>query len=265
MIDTHCHLAARQFSAEFLEEMLEQARLQGLQQAISVATGAHNWQDNLQLAAKYPDLLKVALGWHPCDVEHADEASWAQLEQLLQRPEVVALGESGLDYFHEAPQDFSEQAYRELQQQALQRSCRLALQYDKPLIIHTRDRKGIASFEQALEILQQQAVKKAVFHCFIGDEQQLRRLRECGYMVSFTGIASFKNAGVLQQSIRAVDEQGYMLETDAPYLAPEPMRGKLNHPGYLHYTAAAVAALRGQSLQQVLHSSTANATAFFGL
>lgn len=265
MIDTHCHLAARQFSEEFLQDLLEQAVSGGLQQVISVATGAHNWQQNLQLAAKYPALVKVALGWHPCDVEHADEAGWVQLEQLLQRPEVVAVGESGLDYFHDAPEGWDLQDYRSLQQQALQRSCALALQCDKPIIIHTRDRKGRASFDDALAILQQCAVKKAVFHCFIGDVEQLKQLRACGYMVSFTGIASFKNAGVLKESIRAVDEQGYMLETDAPYLAPEPMRGKLNHPGYLPYTAAAIAALRAQSLQQVQDSTNANARRFFAL
>jgi len=187
-----------------------------------------------------------------------------QLAALAGDPRVCAIGETGLDYHHPAPDGWDEAAFRARQLEFLRQHFELSAACGLNVVIHTRDRAGHASFEDALEIYQEFHKRtRAVFHCFIGPWENARRALDLGGLVSFGGVATFKNAREVRDTALKCPAGSFMVETDSPYLAPEPHRGKRNEPAYVRDTAAYLAALRDEPFEELCRHTGACAAAFF--
>ena len=267
IIDTHCHLASAQFDQSRRETYVQHALREGIDRMITLGARMDDWEANTAWARQFPGAGFCALGIHPDDA-HDAPADWAdQLFRKAQDVPLAAIGETGLDYFHGAPQGWETEQFHRLQQDLLERHFALAERLDLNIVLHTRDRKGSASFEDALAIARNYAGRvRPVFHCFIGNTAQAMRIfDELDGMVSFTGVATFKNAPVVAETASWCPENRIMLETDSPYLSPEPLRGRMNEPAHLIHTARFIAAARGMNLEDLAHVTTRNAETFYNL
>ncbi len=206
-----------------------------------------------------PD-VRVAVGVHPCDADTVKDAGWlAELRELAQHPKVAAIGEIGLDYFHAPPEGFTLEAWKAHQATVLTAQLELATELKLNVILHNRE-----SWEDLTALVLPFSDRlRGVFHCFTGTIEQAQPLLERGHLISFTGIVSFKNAGVIAETAQLVPEGSYMIETDAPYLAPVPYRGKRCEPAYVADTARAIATLRGEPVENVAAATTRTALGFF--
>lgn len=260
--DSHCHLASERFSDEERGALIDRAEAAGVRRMVTLATSLGDVEKNLELARD--PRVRAAIGIHPCEVHEAPDDAVAQLAKHAGDLRVCAIGETGLDYFHPAPQGWAEADYRARQRDFLKQHFDLAASCGLNVVIHTRDREGSASFNDALNIYQDYSSRvRAVFHCFIARWGLAERVIGCGGLVSFGGVATFKKAEVVKDSARRCPAGSLMLETDSPYLAPEPMRGKRNEPAFAMHTARAVAALRGESLEELGAHTEAAALKFF--
>ena len=215
---------------------------------VTLATSLEDLQANLALAQR-PD-IHACIGIHPCDVHHAPDDATAQLAPFASDPRVCAIGETGLDYYHAAPDGWDEAAFRQRQRRMLREHFELAAAAKLNVVIHTRDRSGDASFEDALAIYAEfQHAVRAIFHCFIGPWANAKRVLEHGGLVAFGGVSTFKNAREIRDTIAQCPAGTFLLETDSPYLAPEPHRGQRNEPAFTRHTAERIAALRNESLE----------------
>lgn len=262
LIDTHAHLASARLRDE-TESLVSRAAAEGVERIVTISTDLEDTPENLALAERFPDVY-ASVGIHPTSVHEVNDPDWlARLRDWAAHPKVVAIGEAGLDFYH-PPRDGTPQAeWAALQERFFRPQIDLALELDLPLVIHTRE-----SLDATLAVLASQAPGaplRAVMHCFVGGPAALAAARAAGCHVSFTGVASFPKATELHETIAAVEAGTYMLETDSPFLAPVPYRGQLCEPAYTRHTAAAVARLRGETLEQVARDSTAAAEAFFRL
>lgn len=263
LIDSHCHLGSRQFAAEELEAVVQRARDAGLNRIVTLATNLSDGPQNLAIAERFPEVFST-IGIHPCDVQDSPDNLIDLLKPLAVHPRCVAIGETGLDYFHPAPEGWSEASYRACQQASLERHFLLAAELNKNIVIHTRDRSGDASLQDALEIYRRHADQvRAVFHCFPFDYEAAAPVLELGGLVSFTGIATFKNAKQVMHTACQCPAGSFMLETDAPYLAPVPHRGQRNEPAFTRHTAEAIAHARGESLESLAAHTTQTAKEFY--
>ncbi|RYD23472.1 MAG: TatD family deoxyribonuclease [Verrucomicrobiaceae bacterium] len=264
LIDSHCHLASHKFSPEEVPELLERAREAGVTRMISLVTSLDDLQPNLKIAEN--PAVHICIGIHPCDVHHAPDDAVDQLAAFAADPRVCGIGETGLDYFHPAPDGWDEETFRERQRSFLRRHFELAAAAKLNVVIHTRDKEGYSSFEDALGIYGDYHTSvRAVFHCFIGPWENAKRVLELGGLVSFGGVATFKTANEVRDTASQCPAGCFMLETDAPYLAPEPFRGKRNEPAYVAKTAARLAELRGETLESLAAHTGETAAAFFRL
>lgn len=257
--DTHTHLGSRQFDAD-LPAVLERARAAGVTRMVAPATDLENARKLLAIAEHEPD-VRIAVGIHPTDVDSvADNSRWLdELRELAQHPKVAAIGEIGLDYFHPPAEGFTLEQWRALQARVLAAQLELAAQLGLNVILHNRE----SWQDLAALVLPFSGRLRGVFHCFTGTIDEAQPVLEKGHLISFTGIVSFKNAGVIAETARRVPAQSYMIETDAPYLAPVPHRGKRCEPAYVADTARAIASLRGETPEVVAADTTRNALAFF--
>jgi TatD DNase family protein len=231
---------------------------------VTLATCLENVQANLDLAEN--PAIHACIGIHPCDVHHAPEDAVAQLSAFVRDPRVCAIGETGLDYYHPAPEGWEEKSFRDRQLNFLSQHFELASAAQLNVVIHTRDLVGDASFEDALAIYQNfHASVRAVFHCFIGPWENAQRVLDLGGLVSFGGVATFKTAHQVRDTVSRCPAGSFMIETDAPYLAPEPHRGKRNEPAFAFETAQRLAALRGESIEELALHTDKTARAFFRL
>lgn len=252
LIDTHAHLDFDQFDADRMA-VLERAEMNGVRRIITIGIDLATSRKSVALAEEYP-MVYAAVGIHPHDVAKAGAGDLAEIESLLQHPKVVALGEVGLDfYYHYSPE--------EVQRKFLRLFLDWSLEKGVPLIIHTRD-----ADEAILAILRERsrAGWRGVFHCFSGDARMAEQVAEMGFLLSFTGNITFKNAtsaGVM----RGVPLERLMVETDCPFMAPVPHRGKRNEPAYVQLVAQKIAEVKGLSIAAVAEQTTANAAALFGL
>ena len=263
LIDSHCHLASHKFSAEELPELLEHAALANVGQMISLATCLDDIARNLAIARENPQ-VKVCLGIHPCDVHHAPDHATDLIATYLNDTNVVGIGETGLDYYHPAPDGWSDEVFRQRQRDFLEHHFLLAKRFSLPIVIHTRDQTGCQSFEDALTIYQRHAEHvRALFHCFIGTRENAEKVIALGGMVSFGGVATFKNAVEVLKVACDLPAGTFLLETDSPYLAPMPHRGKRNEPAFVKHTAEFVAAARGESLAEISAHTSMAAQKFF--
>lgn len=261
LIDTHTHLDgfARQGA---LAGVLERARAAGLESMIAIGTEPGDWVVHRGIAADNPGLVHYTVGIHPCCVAEGWEAAAAQMEGFWQgeAPRPVALGETGLDRFH-LPKDPAEadRAYS-LQRAAFAAQLALAVRLDCPVVIHSRQ-----AFDDCVALIDQSGVdwSRVVFHCFSEGPAQVAELRRRGGRASFTGILTYKNAAEVRAAAQAQGLETCLIETDAPYLAPTPHRGKPNEPALLKHTAEHAAQLFGVTYERLASVTTDNARRFF--
>lgn len=263
LTDSHCHLASHRFSVDEVAGLVTEAAAADVTRMVTLATNLEDLRTNLGLASAHP-AIHVAAGIHPCDVHEAPADAIAHLDRACADPRVVAVGESGLDYFHPAPDGWDEENFRRRQTESLEAHFELAARHSLNIVLHTRDRSGDASFRDALSIYTRFAGKvRAVFHCFPYPWQAAREVLDLGGLVSFTGIVTFPTANDAIDCARRCPAGSFMVETDSPYLAPVPVRGKRNQPAYLRHIAAFLADQRGESLADLAAHTTTTADAFF--
>ncbi len=264
LTDTHCHLASHRFCCGEIPDLLARAKSAGVTRMISLATSLDDIAANLTIAED--PAVHACIGIHPCDVHHAPDDATARLAEFTSDPRVCGIGETGLDYYHPAPDGWSEEDFRERQRGFLHQHFQLAASSGLNIVIHTRDKEGDASFEDALAIYGgYQTSVRAVFHCFIGPWGNAKRVLDLGGLVSFGGVATFKTASQVRESAIHCPPGSFMIETDAPYLAPEPHRGKRNEPSFARNTAERIAAIRSEHFEQLALHTSATADSFFRL
>lgn len=255
IIDTHCHLADPKLDRD-LEGLLERAREAGIARIVSVgAIGPVECDRRTVEIAENHEHVFAAIGVHPHDAKDCTPQRIAELRELARSPRVVAIGESGLDfhYMHSPA---------EAQETALRRHLELASELGKPIVIHCRDAEA-----RLAAIVRETAIPRAggVIHCFTGNADTAARFLELGFCISFSGIVTFKNAAAVREAARIVPDDRVMVETDAPYLAPEPYRGKRNEPAFVRRTLEVLAQVRAADVDTLAALTTSNATRLFQL
>jgi TatD DNase family protein len=264
LTDTHCHLASHRFPPAETAALLDRARAAGVTRMITLATSLDDLPANLALAEH--DGVCACIGIHPCDVHEAPDDATARLAEFAADPRVCAIGETGLDYYHPAPAGWDEDAFRARQRLMLRAHFELAAAVGLHVVIHTRDRAGHASFEDALAVYRDfHHLVRAVFHCYAGPWDNAQRVLALGGLLSFGGVCTFKNAGPMREVIARCPEGSFMLESDSPYLAPEPHRGERNEPAFVRHTAERIATTRGETLAALAAHTNRAADGFFRL
>jgi TatD DNase family protein len=248
-IDSHCHLDHEQFDAD-REAVVERALAAGVEQIVAIGTGngPPDLEAGIRLADRYPAFYATA-GVHPHDAAKATEEIYVRLSVLLAHSKVVAAGEIGLDYHY----DFSP---REIQRAVFVEQMRVARDARKPIVIHTRE-----AWDDTLALLKQHWAPTGIggiMHCFSGGPREAEQVLALGFYLSFGGIVTFPKAVDVQQAARLAPGDRILIETDAPYLAPVPRRGKRNEPAFLVETARKLAELRGETVQAVADATSAN-------
>ncbi|MFT4177346.1 MAG: TatD family hydrolase [Luteolibacter sp.] len=264
LTDSHCHLASHRYSPEELSDLIARAQRAGITRMVTLSTSLDDVQANLD-AARHP-AVHACIGIHPCDVHHAPANATILLAEHGHDPRVCAIGETGLDYYHPAPEGWHESVFRERQKLMLRDHFELAVQFGLNIVIHTRDQSGDASFQDALAIYQNyHPYVRAMFHCFIGPWENAKRVIDLGGILSFGGVSTFKNAQTVRDTIAQCPAGSFTLETDSPYLAPEPYRGKRNEPAFTLHTAERIAGIRKITLEQLAAETERTVNEFFRL
>jgi TatD DNase family protein len=250
VIDTHCHLTDPRLYDQ-LDTVIERARAAGVTRMITVGTNLDDARAAIVLC-RHRQNVRCAIGIHPNYTQHATLEDVPQLRQLQTDPSVVALGEMGLDYFHKF-------ADRNHQARIFEAQMALASELGRPVVIHSRE-----AIDDTLAIMRGFPAVRAVFHCFTGSAAEADRILAAGYWISFTGPITYKKNDDLREVVRRMPIDRLMVETDAPYLSPEPRRAqKTNEPALVMYTAAKVADVKGMSLEELDRVTTENAGRFF--
>ena len=260
--DTHAHLDYPDYALD-LPEIIARARAAGITRIISIGTRLDSSERAVQLAERYPEVY-AAIGWHPTEALEAPEDLRPALRALARHPKVVAIGETGLDYHHlpsEKPGGTADDDTRYKQKQAdiFRQQLEIASESGLNCVIHQR-----TAFEDTLEQMRPFIGRtRGVFHCFGETVERLRQVVAMGSLVSFTGIVTFKNAQNVRDAVAAAPPDRFMLETDCPYLAPVPYRGKRCEPAYVREIAEAVARVRGCTLEELSAATGKTALDFF--
>lgn len=254
LVDTHCHLADPKLRPD-ADAIIERGRAAGVRAFVSVGAIGSIETDaaTVAIAERYPDVYAV-VGVHPHDAAAADSRRFDQLRDLARGPRVLAIGETGLDFHYlHSP--------REAQEASLRRHLELAAELDRPIVIHCR-----AAGARLVEIVREVGMppRAGVIHCFTGDASAAREFLALGFYISFSGILTFKNAGTLREAAQVVPDDRVLVETDAPYLAPEPYRGRVNEPAYVARTLVALARLKGAAPETLGARVLENAARLFG-
>ncbi|MCL6476394.1 MAG: TatD family hydrolase [Firmicutes bacterium] len=248
--DTHCHLNHRDFASD-AGSVWNRAREAGVHTAIVVGYDLASSESALQVAERL-DGCWASVGIHPHDAVQCDEDALLQLHRLASHPRVAAIGEIGLDYYRNL-------SPKHAQQHALEQQIHLALQLRLPVIIHCRD-----AYDDLLDTLARYPLR-GVLHCFSGELHHAQRAVEMGWYLGIGGVVTFKNARTLREVVQQVPLDNLLLETDAPYLAPMPHRGKRNEPAYIPLIAQMVASLKNVPLEELATVTTQNARCLFSL
>lgn len=282
LIDTHAHLDYPDFAPDF-DDVLRRANEAGVTRIITIGTSVESSQRAVELAEKFPNVY-AAIGVHPTYVDESGEDVISPLRELAKSPRVVAIGETGLDYhrlpsielakerktqvFAKTLQTSTEEeieaqihdgAYKSKQTSLFEQQLDLAVELGLNVVIHQRDAWG-----ETLEIMRPYAGKlRGVFHCFGGTPEQANEVLDLGHLVSFTGIVTFKNGVAVRDVAARLPLFKFMVETDCPYLAPVPYRGKRCEPAHTRIVAETIAATRGISLQDIAEMTTQTAEEFF--
>jgi len=262
LIDTHCHLD-RYDQQGSLEKVMERARHAGVERMIAVGTEASDWGLYQRLATEWQGRIFYSVGLHPCHVADDWQTQISQLPAFFsqtQRP--VALGEIGLDYFHLPKNKTDAETLIVKQKQAFKEQLEIALNLKMPTIIHSR-----SAFLDTVAMIDRSGFdwKSIVYHCFSEGPDEVALINERGGRASFTGILTYKNAEIMRQALKRQGIERLMIETDAPYLAPTPHRGKENEPAFVSRVAVACAELLGVDDTTLANVTTHNAIDFFQL
>jgi TatD DNase family protein len=280
LIETHAHLDYPDFAPD-LEGVISRAAEAGVTRIISIGTGLESSRRAVALAERFPNVFAV-VGIHPTNVTEEGLDFLPALGELARHPKVVAIGETGIDYHH-LPEELqspkvadvdsallaqshgdqerliAEGAWKSAQADAFRMQLDLAVELGLNVVIHQR-----SAWEDTLEVLRPYTGKlRGVFHCFGGTPEETAEVAALGHLVSFTGIITFKNAEQVRLTAAAVASDGYMVETDCPYLAPVPYRGKRAEPAHTRLVAEKIAEVRGISLDEVAEATTRTAEGFF--
>jgi TatD DNase family protein len=253
-IDSHSHLYLPEF-ADDLQAVIQNSSDAGITHILLPNIDSTSWQQMLTLAGRYPEICYPMAGLHPTSVlPETVESELAEVTRQLENGRHIAVGEIGIDLYWD-------KTHQALQEEAFLYQLKLAKKYDLPVAIHVRK-----SFDEVWHILKSETGSglKGVFHCFPGDENQARRAIDAGFMLGIGGVVTFKNSH-LQKVVAAVGPEHIVLETDAPFLAPAPFRGKRNEPAYIPIVAQKIAELCNISIEEVAEITTENAMKLFNL
>jgi TatD DNase family protein len=258
LIDTHAHVDFQKFDAD-RRAVIERAQASGVTVILDVGADLESSRAAVQLAQDY-DLIYAAVGMHPHDASRLDGATLAALRELARQPKVVAIGEIGLDFYRDL-------SPRDVQRRAFQAQLAWAAKLGKPVIVHDRD-----AHEEVMAILSGWASglknsllagRAGVLHTFSGDRAMAEQAIDLGFYISVSGPVTYHNAGQLPDVVRALPLDRLLVETDCPFLAPHPHRGKRNEPAYVRLVAERVAELRGMAFEDLAQATTANARRLF--
>lgn len=253
LVDSHAHLDDARY-ADDREAMIQRARDAGIHRILTIGngTGPDDMGCGIPVAEAY-DWIFASVGVHPHDASRVEERHFELMESLAAHPRVVAIGESGLDYHYDnSPRDTQRDVFR--------RQAELAVRLDLPLIVHTREADA-----DTKSILQEVGPSRGVLHCFTSGAELAKSALELGFMISFSGIVTFPSARDLVAIAQTVPSDRLLIETDCPYLAPVPHRGKRNEPAFVSETARFLASARGVSLDQLSEETSQNFIRLFSL
>ncbi len=253
LFDTHAHLNVKQFAKD-VDEVIERAKAQDVSKIAIVGFDEETIAKALELSGTYENIYPI-VGWHPTEAGSYNDAVEEKLIHLLQTEEIVAMGEMGLDYH------WMKDA-KEVQKEAFRRQIRVAKDLHIPITVHNRD-----STEDVYQVLKEEHVGDVggIMHSFNLDKEWMARFLDLGMHISFSGVLTFKNAQEVQESAKLVPLDKVLIETDAPYLSPEPKRGKRNEPSYVRFVAEKLAEIRGISYEEITEITTNNAKLIFRL
>ncbi len=250
-VDTHVHLHFPDYK-EDQAQVIDRARKAGLEYFVNVGTDVPSSRASLELAENFP-FIYASAGVHPHDVKDADAAALSEIEEILKHPRMVAIGEVGLDFFRDlSPRDKQFEIFRHF--------IKLHQKIKKPLIVHCRD-----AYKEMAELIKAEGPAYGVMHCFSSDAENMKVFVDLGFYISFAGPLTYKKNDVLREACRLCPQDRLLLETDAPFLPPQSMRGKRNETSYMLETAAVAAELHGVSVEKIGEITTANAKRLFGL
>jgi TatD DNase family protein len=256
LIDSHAHLDFEDYAAD-LGEVLDRARAAGLVRIVCVGLWRKpgDFGNALALAARDPGFFAATIGIHPHECARVPEADWAEHDRLAADPRVVAVGETGLDFHYDhSPRDLQEASFR--------RSLATARAVGKPVVVHVREADEVCA-----RVLREDGVPPAggVIHCFTGDAAAARAYLDLGLFISVAGVVTFRTAETIREAVRIVPRDRLLVETDCPFLAPVPHRGKRNEPAWVAETARKVAEVWGTTPEEVGQVTTENARRLFAL
>jgi TatD DNase family protein len=253
LTDSHCHLNFAEFEGN-VPNLIEQMKANGVTRAICISTTLETFDQVHALAMQHPELW-ASVGVHP-DHDDVQEPTLADLIERAQRPRIVAIGETGLDYYRLGERTWADMQW---QRERFRTHIEAAKQTRLPLVVHTRQ-----ASDDTLAILKEAGSGIAgVFHCFTESIEVARQALDLGFYISFSGIITFRNAQAVRDVVQFVPLERMLIETDSPYLAPTPYRGKTNQPAYTLHVAQQVAQIKQRTLDEVAHMTTANVNALF--
>ena len=253
IIDTHSHIYLPEFRDD-LDQMLTRAENEAINLILMPAIDNETHQSMLEIEAQYPGKSLSMMGLHPCSVKEGYKQELKIVEEYLEKRRFVAVGETGLDFYWD--RTFTKEQYASFQIQ-----IELAKQYNIPVVIHSRN-----SIDDCIKVIRenQQGNLKGVFHCFSGNEMQAKEIIDLGFYLGIGGVVTFKNSG-LDKVMVDIDIKNIVLETDAPYLAPVPFRGKRNECSYLRYVVEKLAQIKNIAKEEVAKMTTKNAKELFSI
>ena len=245
LFDSHAHLNDEAFDQD-RAELLETFKDAGVGLVMNAGCSLESSREGIALAEAYP-WIYCSVGAHPDPADEVNEEVLEVYRQMCEHPKVKAIGEIGLDYYYET-------IHRDAQMRAFRIQMQLAEELDMPVIVHERD-----AHDDGMSIVKEFPNVKGVFHCYSGSTEMARQLVNMGWYIGFTGVLTFKNARKAVETAASIPLERILLETDCPYMAPEPYRGKRNHPGYLPRMAEKLAQIRGIPVEDVIRVTTENA------
>ncbi|MBU6148879.1 MAG: TatD family hydrolase [Verrucomicrobia bacterium] len=245
MIDTHCHLQ------EDYRDVLLRAFANGVHHVFNICISVEDIERGLKIVEEFPTVYPVA-GIHPCHAHEVEKGHFEWVVELAEQKKIIAIGESGLDLHHSLD-------HLDIQKEYFKKHIELANDLNLPLSIHCRN-----AYQELMDFTAKYPVKKGILHCFAGDETVAKWALEHGYILSFSGVVTFKNALKMQQIAAQTPLDSLIIETDAPWLAPDPYRGKKNEPAYIPFILKKIASLKGLSENQVQNEIFSTCKKLFG-
>ncbi len=253
LIDSHAHLEMPDFNRD-LNEVVKRAQDSGIEYIFTVGTEKKDWLKAIKIAETYPFVFAI-LGVHPHNAKEIDDKTYSELRILCKHEKVKAYGEIGLDFYRNL-------SPREIQLKRFREQIMLAKELGLPIVIHDRD-----AHKETLEILREERANECggIIHCFSGDHYMARKCIEMGFYISIPGSITFKNASLLVEVVKNIPLDSILIETDSPFLTPEPFRGKRNEPSYVRFVAQKISEIKGVSFEKVAEKTSESALKVFRL